>query len=102
MQITEFRLLEIGTSVPVHNKPSILALDGEREVKVHEGDDVQVTLTDRGPYLIDTRRTMDAAARHGLLSNIKAPANAPARCLLCTVGVCVDPPMQCMIEERME
>lgn len=102
MQITEFRLLDIGTSVPVHNKPSILALDGEREVKVHEGDDVQVALTDRGPYLIDTRRTMDAAARHGLLSNIKAPANAPARCLLCTVGVCVDPPMQCMIEERME
>lgn len=102
MGITEFRLLEIGTSVPVHNKPSILALDGEREVKVGANDDVRIALTDRGPYLIDTRRTMDAAARHGLLSNIKAPENPPARCLLCTVGVCVDPPMQCWIEERME
>jgi predicted polyphosphate/ATP-dependent NAD kinase len=97
LNVTAFRLLEIGASAPVHVKPSILALDGEREIKVTAQDDIRVTLADRGPYLIDTRRTMEAAARHGLLMHIKAPAVAPQQCLLCTLGVCVDPPEQCLI-----
>ena len=97
MNVTEFRLLEIGKSVPIHVRPSILALDGEREIKVAAGDNLRVALTDQGPYLIDTRRTMDAAARHGLLTHIKAPQIQPERCLLCTLGVCQDPPAQCML-----
>jgi len=99
--VTTFRLLEIGASVPVHVKPSILALDGEREVKVAAGDDIHVALTDHGPYLIDTHRTMDAASRHGLLRRMKTPEIPQTRCLLCTLGVCQDPPMQCLIEEPL-
>lgn len=101
LHVTTFRLLEVGASVPVQVKPSILALDGEREVKVGAHDDIQVALSDRGPYLIDTRRTMDAVARHGLLTQIKAPAIPPQRCLLCSLGVCQDPPLQCLTEEGL-
>jgi predicted polyphosphate/ATP-dependent NAD kinase len=101
LHITQFRLLEIGASVPVLVKPSILALDGEREVKVAANDDMRVALTNRGPYLINMHRTMEAAARHGLMMQTKAPAVSPARCLLCTLGVCQDPPMQCLIEEDL-
>lgn len=101
MHITQFRLLEIGASVPVHSKPSILALDGEREVKVGAHDNVEVALSERGPTLIDMRRTMESATRHGLLTRIKAPAVEPTHCLLCTLGVCVEPPMQCRIEEGL-
>lgn len=97
MGVTQFRLLEIGASVSVQVKPSILALDGEREVKVAAEDDVRVALTAQGPYLIDTRRTMDAAARHGLLTHMKTPEVQTERCLLCTLGVCQDPPMQCLL-----
>jgi len=100
MHVTKFRLLEIGMSVPVHVKPSILALDGEREVKVAAGDDIHVALTNHGPYVIDTHRTMDAAARHGLLRRMKTPEIPSTRCLLCTLGVCQDPPLQCLIEEN--
>ncbi|MBP1701355.1 MAG: hypothetical protein H6Q38_462 [Chloroflexi bacterium] len=100
MHVTKFRLLEIGMSVPVHVKPSILALDGEREVKVAAGDDIHVALTNHGPYVIDTHRTMDAAARHGLLRRMKTPEISSTRCLLCTLGVCQDPPLQCLIEEN--
>jgi predicted polyphosphate/ATP-dependent NAD kinase len=78
LQITAFRLLEIGASVPVLVKPSILALDGEREVKVAANDDIRIALTDRGPYLIDTRRTMDAATRSGLLGiSARSPGALP-------------------------
>lgn len=101
MNITAFRLLEVGMSVPVILKPSILALDGEREVKVSAGDDIRVALTDRGPYLIDTRRTMDAATRHGLMTRMKAPPTETPQCLLCSLGVCQDPPLQCLIENGM-
>ncbi|MFM8322908.1 MAG: ATP-NAD kinase family protein [Chloroflexota bacterium] len=102
MHVTTFRLLEIGARVPVHTKPSILALDGEREVKVSAQDDIQVALAERGPLLIDMRRTMDAAARHGLLTKMNAPAAATqAKCLMCSLGVCQDPPMQCLIEEGL-
>ncbi len=101
MHITTFQLLEVGASVPLQVKPSILALDGEREVKVGPQDDIRIALTECGPYLIDTRRTMDAAARHGLLTHIKAPAVSPQHCLLCSLGVCKDPPAVCLMDEEL-
>lgn len=101
LHITAFRLLEVGAAVPLQVKPSILALDGEREVKVAPNDDIQVALTDRGPYLIDTRRTMDAAARHGLLTHMQAPPAGPERCLLCRLGVCQEPPAVCLMEDEL-
>jgi predicted polyphosphate/ATP-dependent NAD kinase len=101
MNVTQFRLLELGSAVPIHNKPSILALDGEREVKVGANDNVTVALTDHGPTVIDMRRTMEAATRHGLLTRFKSLPVEPSHCLLCSLGVCVDPPLQCRIEEGL-
>jgi predicted polyphosphate/ATP-dependent NAD kinase len=98
VQLSQFRLLRVGDEVEVGFLPAILALDGEREVAVREGERVTVALSDRGPVLIDMRRTMQAAARHGLLARPEAQVALQASCMLRAVGLCVDPPEQCLRE----
>lgn len=99
MHISNFKLLKVNDQVPVHSKPSVLALDGEREVVVKVDDPISIRLSDRGPILIDTRKTMDAAAQRGLLAKYNMPAVQQNRCLLCSMGVCDDPPQECLLEE---
>jgi hypothetical protein len=65
---------------------------------VHPGERVTVALSDRGPVLIDVRRTMQAAARRGVLARSEAQAALQASCMLRAVGLCVDPPEQCLKE----
>ena len=109
VHVTKYRLLEIGDRIPITIKPSILALDGEREVLVTPGDEVtSVVLSGRGPLLIDAHRTMDAAARRGLLTKVNPDLNLTAAagwrgaaCLLCAAGLCTDPPQQCILEDNV-
>jgi predicted polyphosphate/ATP-dependent NAD kinase len=98
VQLSQFRLLQLGDEVEVSYLPAILALDGEREVTVHPGERVTVALSDRGPVLIDMRRTMQGAARRGLLARSEAQAALQASCMLRAIGLCVDPPEQCLKE----
>jgi len=44
----------------------MIALDGEREVRVNEGDRVVFTLTRNGPWRVLPRRTLSEAARLGM------------------------------------
>ena len=101
VHIAGYRLLKVGDEVEVEFMPAILALDGEREVEVRPGERVFVELSDRGPVLIDMRRTMQAAAQHGLLARAEAPAVLQATCILRAAGLCIDPPEQCLKEVTM-
>jgi predicted polyphosphate/ATP-dependent NAD kinase len=105
VHVTKYRLLEVGDCIPITVKPSILALDGEREVLVALGDEAtSVVLSGKGPLLIDAHRTMDAAARRGILTKVDSDlglnvaSGREDRCLLCAVGLCTDPPQQCIME----
>jgi predicted polyphosphate/ATP-dependent NAD kinase len=60
-------LLEVGQEVGVNISPCVIALDGEREVEVKRGEQVGIRLANRGPVVVDVRRTMAAAAELGLL-----------------------------------
>lgn len=101
VHIAGYRLLKVGDEVEVEFLPAILALDGEREVEVRPGERLFVELSDRGPVLIDVRRTMQAAAQHGLLARAEAPAVLQATCTLRAAGLCIDPPEQCLKEVTM-
>ena len=101
VHIAAYQLLKVGDQVPVEHIPSILALDGEREVVVHPGNRVSLALSDRGPLLIDLDRTLKLAAEHGLHAKIENHAYTPGACLLHSAGLCLNPPDQCLVEYRL-
>lgn len=64
--IEALRVIRLGEEVEVSSsRPLILALDGEREIVLQEGDTASFVLRPDGPWIIDPRRVMEkmAAAR---------------------------------------
>ena len=53
--------MQLGSRIPVIFKPSILALDGEREIVVNAADDWEIELSWDGPRVLDIEKVMDAA-----------------------------------------
>lgn len=62
------RLMNIGEAVEIATAPSVLALDGEREVEVMRGQHVLVRLAKEGPLVVDVRKTMNSAARKAIFA----------------------------------
>jgi hypothetical protein len=46
-------------------RPAVLALDGEREITLHAGDEASVTLDLEGPWIVDVERTLSLAVAEG-------------------------------------
>lgn len=65
VSIAEWKLLEPGDEVTVKQKPSVIALDGEREVTVKDTDQVKIRLQHDGPSVVDIKKTVRAAAAKG-------------------------------------
>lgn len=66
--IASVTTLSLGDTVAVvPERPLILAMDGERAVVLHEGDDATLRLRDDGPWLIDPQRVMREVVARGLL-----------------------------------
>ena len=63
--IAEWKLLEPGDEVTVNLKPSVIALDGEREVTVKDTDQTKIKLQPDGPPVVDIKKTIRAAAEQG-------------------------------------
>jgi hypothetical protein len=59
--------MEPGQEIPIGLTPSVLALDGEREVEIRAGQRVAVRLAEKGPRVVDMHRTMAAAMKRGIL-----------------------------------
>jgi hypothetical protein len=55
--------------IEVKQRPSVLALDGEREIEVGKGDCISIRLTNEGPWLIDIKGALKDAARRGFLKS---------------------------------
>ena len=53
--------MQPGERISVSFKPSILALDGEREIVVNAQDDWQIELSWEGPRVLDIENVMQAA-----------------------------------------
>lgn len=63
ISIRDTRALQIGESVPITLLgPTVLALDGEREVALRKGQDVLVTLRDDGPRIVSVPNVMHSMA----------------------------------------
>ena len=65
VSIAEWKLLEPGDEVPVKQKPSVIALDGEREVTVRPSDQTKIRLQNDGPSVVNIEKTIRAAVAKG-------------------------------------
>jgi hypothetical protein len=70
-------LMEPGVEIPVLFRPAVLALDGEREVEIGEGQEASIRLSLEGPPIVDVTRTMTSAMNRKILAP-EAPGQSPA------------------------
>jgi hypothetical protein len=49
--------------------PSVLALDGEREVEIRQGQQATIRLGEAGPTVVDVTRTMKAAMKRNIFTS---------------------------------
>lgn len=66
--IKDERIMKMGDEVAITVVPSILALDGEREVEVRSGQQASIRLGKNGPIVVDVKQTMTAAMKRGILA----------------------------------
>jgi predicted polyphosphate/ATP-dependent NAD kinase len=64
--INHERLIEPGEHIPIRHAPAMLALDGERELLVRQGEHWEVALSWDGPKVLDVDRTLLLAQQRGL------------------------------------
>jgi len=68
VKIEACRFLQPGQAIPVTCSPSVLALDGEREIDVRKGDAFSVRLAPDGPLVLDVNKTMRNAMKKSVLA----------------------------------
>lgn len=69
VEVAEMKILEPGEEVTVLCKPSVIALDGEREITVVADDQVKIRLQGDGPRVVDIEGTIRAAVSKGFFRN---------------------------------
>ena len=62
-------VMQIGEMVDIRFYPSVLALDGERELEIRQGQQAAVRLGSAGPTVVDVTRTMDAAMKRNIFAS---------------------------------
>lgn len=86
----------MGEEIPVAFKPSVLALDGEREVTVNRDMEVSVRLSDRGPRVVDIARALHEASTTSFLVNSESDGHPGATCLILENRICLAPCPACL------
>jgi predicted polyphosphate/ATP-dependent NAD kinase len=65
IDISGYRILEVGDEISVARGRCVIALDGEREVEVAENDIVSIKLTSDGPRVVDVNLALRDAVSQG-------------------------------------
>ena len=61
-------VMQIGEEFKIRLAPSVLALDGEREVEIRQGQQAAIRLGVAGPTVVDVTRTMKAAMKRNIFT----------------------------------
>ena len=94
VRVSSFRLLEVGDEIPVDPVPSVLALDGEREIEITRKRRISVRFSDQGPRVVEVNRALQVAAQRSYFRDT-APVGGERQCLLAHVGICLNPCREC-------
>jgi predicted polyphosphate/ATP-dependent NAD kinase len=63
------KVMALNEEADVLTRPSVLSLDGEREVEIRKDQTAAVRLKKDGPIIVSVRRTMTNAMKRGVLSS---------------------------------
>lgn len=66
LPIASHRTIDPGEKVSISHTPAVIALDGEREISVSDGDHLTICLNPEGPFVVDINTVLAAAADKGL------------------------------------
>lgn len=70
-------IMNLGEELEIRHTPSVLALDGEREVEIRKGQQVAIRLAPDGPVVVDVARTMAAAMKRRILAPEQLKGSLP-------------------------
>jgi predicted polyphosphate/ATP-dependent NAD kinase len=59
------RLIQPGERIAIHQAPAMLALDGERELLIRQGEQWEIALSWNGPKVLDVDRTLYLEQQQG-------------------------------------
>ncbi len=62
VEIEDYKILELGDKFEITHKPSLIALDGEREFNIFGDEIIEVQVLRNGPMLVDIQKAMLQAA----------------------------------------
>jgi hypothetical protein len=68
VSVQTVQLMAPGQEVDIIFNPSVLALDGEREIEIKRGQQAAIRLATDGPLVVDVDRTMAVAMRNKILA----------------------------------
>lgn len=69
--VSAYQILPPGGAVIVcHERPAVLAFDGERELELHAGESVLLRFNPHGPRIVDPRRAIALAASAGFFKHV--------------------------------
>jgi predicted polyphosphate/ATP-dependent NAD kinase len=78
VNVVRHELFDEKTPMLITHTPSTIALDGEREVVLREGEHMSVTFNRHGPLVVNLKRTLEEATRIGLMvSSAPVPTTTP-------------------------
>jgi predicted polyphosphate/ATP-dependent NAD kinase len=66
--VENMKLMAPGEEVDIIFKPSVVALDGEREVEIKRDQKATIRLSASGPLVVDVERTMALAMHHKIFA----------------------------------
>jgi hypothetical protein len=69
--VSRQRVMNIGEAVEIATVPSVLALDGEREVEVRRGQQALVRLVKEGPLVVDVGKAMNSAMKRAIFAPLE-------------------------------
>ncbi len=64
--IESWRKLAVGERGAVNHAPVVLALDGERELPIKPGEQIEIGLSQNGPHVVNVTAALAAASRAGV------------------------------------
>jgi predicted polyphosphate/ATP-dependent NAD kinase len=65
VEVKSYRVFALGEKVPIRFSPSVISLDGERELEISGSDLLEMSLEMDGPRFVDISKTISKAAQKG-------------------------------------
>lgn len=68
LPIASYQDFAPGEAISIQHAPSVIALDGEREISVVRGERLDIVINPKGPWVVDIEKALKTAAEQGIFT----------------------------------